>query len=363
MNSSGVRILAVDTPSGLDNDTGNVGSPCVEAAATVTMGFPKIGSFFYPAKRYTGALSVKDLGYPQEIVDQNKSGLYLPTADMLKKILPARKPAGSKFDHGLVLVLGGSRGMAGSAVLVSSAVLRSGCGMVFTAAPASLINVLATKLTEAVLESIGETDDGTPSLAALDRLLELASRVDALCIGPGISHHPDTSALVRELVRRVEVPVILDADGINAFKDMGRLLKNHKSELVLTPHAGEWIRLFGELPKDPISAFGALTEKAAFLNATILYKGSPTLLASPDRKGHILPFGNSGMATAGSGDVLSGIITALVAQGCTAVDAGILGAYLHGEAGNAAARKKTEYAMIASDIVENLPEAFMTLIR
>ncbi|MBD3322727.1 MAG: NAD(P)H-hydrate epimerase, partial [Chitinivibrionales bacterium] len=236
VNRSPVRVLAVDTPSGLNNDTGVPATPCVSAAVTVTMGFPKTGAYFYPGKAAVGKLIIKDLGYPGKIVNASHDNIFVPDFQELKKMLPARKPDGSKFDHGCALMVCGSRGMTGSATLVCNAALRTGCGMVHCALPQSALPVLATKLTETVLHSINETPAGTPSQNALPQITSLAEKNDSLCIGPGISHEPETCALVQELIQSLEKPLILDADGINAFKGSPERLKNVPGDIIITPH-------------------------------------------------------------------------------------------------------------------------------
>ena len=362
INNANVLVIAADTPSGLDCDSGNPYDTCIRATVTVTMGFHKIGFYFYPGRTLVGKLTLCDLEYPAEMVQALKPCFFLPTLAGLKTMVPPRKPHGSKFDHGVAFMLAGARGMTGSAALCSRAALRSGCGMVNLCAPHSVIPALCAQVVEVVLNGIAETAEGTPAPAALDQCLHLIKHAQAVCIGPGISHHPETIRLVRELFLSVDAPVLLDADGINAFKDAAHLLKQRRGACLITPHAGEWARLFGAIPVEPLSLITVLAEKSKEYRLTILYKGSPTMVADPSGDVFILPYGNSGMATAGSGDVLSGIITGLMAMGCSLTDAAVLGAYLHGEAGNAAAKMLGEYSMIAGDIVENIYKAFQQLL-
>lgn len=351
INASKKPVIAVDTPSGLDNNTGQPGKPVISANCTVTMGFPKIGQLFYPGRCNIGKLIIKDLGYPREITEQFTSGMFLPTLEDLKHLMPSRKPDGSKFDHGLVFMLCGSRGMTGSAALSAMSALRTGCGMVHCAVPESAIPVLAVKVTEPVLHSIEETEAGTPSSTSTDSILELASSMQAAVIGPGISHNPDTGKLVRKLLSKISIPVVLDADGINAYKDHTEELKKHSSELIITPHRKEWERLFGQLPLEPVPLIENLIKTANEFSMTIIFKGSPTIVANSKGESFILPVGNSGMASAGSGDVLSGIIPSLIAQGCAPGDAAVLGAAIHGLAGETASDDIGEYSVVASDMV------------
>ncbi len=362
INQSGVPVLSVDTPSGLDNDRGVPGSPCIKAKKTVAMGFPKIGAFFYPGKSSVGEYFIKDLGYPEELIDGQHPNLFLPTLKTVKKLVPPRKPSGSKFDHGLVACLCGSRGMTGSAALASMAALRTGCGMVHLFSPKSAVAPLSSKLLEVVLHEIDETTAGTPGLSAFDAIMRSIDTMQALCIGPGVSHEDETAKLVRQLVTAARCPIVLDADGINAYKGNVSALANRKSRLVITPHRGEWERLFPPLSASPIDSVRTLLETATQYEMTILHKGSPTIVAGPGNVAYLLPYGNSGMATAGCGDVLSGIIASLIAQGCGVTDAAALGAYIHGLAGEAASETFGEHSMIASDLLSAVPAVMKTLI-
>lgn len=361
INEARVPVIAADTPSGLDSDTGTPGVPCVKAAVTVTMGFPKIGQYFYPGRDHVGKLAVKDLGYSDESLSAGMPEIFVPGRDDFRQMLPPRKQAGDKFAHGQALLVCGSRGMTGSATLVARAALRTGCGMAHLAAPASVVNILSSKLTETVIHAIPETLLGTPAAAALEEVLALGSHMQALALGPGISHESETAALVRELVTKCKLPVVLDADGINAYKgDQGKL-KAHGGDLILTPHRGEWQRLFGALPANPAGIIACVKKTAADYGLTILLKGNPTLVATADGKAYIAPFGNSALAKAGCGDVLTGIIVSLLAQGALPVYAALLGAYLHGEAGSMASAKLSEYSVVASDVVNAVPPVIRKL--
>ncbi|MCU0609373.1 MAG: NAD(P)H-hydrate dehydratase [Chitinispirillaceae bacterium] len=355
INQSGVLVLAVDTPSGLNCDTGVPGTPCIRASATVTMGFPKIGQYCYPGRELVGTLIVHDLAYPDAIVSAKSGKIFVPDANAFSAILPARKPSGSKYDHGLALLVCGSRGMTGSATLVAEAAMRTGCGMTHLAAPESIIPILCTKLTETVMHPVAEgMPAGIPTVKQGATILALSEQMHAMAVGPGLSHHPESTALVRALVASSGIPVVLDADGINAYKDRVQELRDHAGCLVITPHRGEWQRLFGELPADPAAIIDMLRDKARDFRMTILLKGSPTICVDPEGDGYLLPYGNSALAKAGTGDVLTGIIVSLMAQGASCTHAALLGAYIHGEAGNAASEKYGEYSVIASDVVSSI---------
>jgi hydroxyethylthiazole kinase-like uncharacterized protein yjeF len=361
INQSGAPVLAVDTPSGLDNDRGIPGKPCIKAHTTVAMGFPKMGAFFYPGKSFVGDYHIKDLGYSEEFVEAVHPALLLPTAEKLKKILPIRKPSGSKFDHGVVGLVCGSVGMTGSAVLASMAALRTGCGMAHLFSPRSALSSLSSRLVEAVLHGIDETPAGRPAFSAASSIKKDAGAFQALCIGPGISHDEETARLVKELVATLTLPIVLDADGINAYKGCPAALKHHAGELIMTPHRGEWERLFPPLPDQPVDKIKYLRETAMEYALTILYKGNPTIVVDSRGNASLAPYGNSGMATAGCGDVLTGCIASLVAQGCRPESGAVLGAYLHGRAGEIASEQFGEYSMIAGDLLAALPAAIKTL--
>jgi NAD(P)H-hydrate epimerase len=363
VNDCKASVLAVDIPSGLDCDSGKCASICIKADCTVAAGFFKLGQFFYPGRANAGELQIADLGYPADIAEKQSLGIFLPDIDFFRRVLPARKPAGSKIDHGLALLLCGSRGMTGAAALASMAALRSGCGMVHLAVPKSIVNTLAVKVTEPVLHPLAETASGACAASALNKVLSLCERMDALCVGSGLSRAPQTASLVRKLIGKTDKPAVIDADGLNAFAGALPEFAKHKGEIVITPHMGEWKRLFGELPDEPLERINKLKDYAAQYNVNILLKGSPSLAASAKGTAVILPFGNSSLAKAGTGDVLGGIIVSLIAQGCSCFEAAILGAYLHGEAGRLASLDLTEYSVLASDLMRYIPEAIKGVLK
>lgn len=362
INGSGTPVLAVDTPSGLNNDTGTAGTPCVKATATVAMGFSKIGHYFYPGRELTGTLVVENLNYPDEIVADVKSGICFPTVEDLRRLIPLRKPSGTKYDHGQVLLVGGSPGMSGAVTLMAESALRGGCGMIHCAFPVSLAGTLAMKLTEPVLHALPATDEGVVQGCAAEEVLSMTNNKQALCMGPGLSHADSVRSLVRNVLSGCTIPTILDADGINAFRGETGLLAEHAGDLLLTPHAREFERLFGTLAPLPVDRIEQVREVALRHRLVLLLKGNPTICVDGTGSVVLLPFGNSALAKAGSGDVLSGLITSLVAQGVTIGDAAILGAYIHGEAGRLASEKLSEYAVTARDVVMMIPEVFGLLL-
>ncbi len=362
INRSHVNVVAADTPSGLDNNTGIPFSPCIDAQFTVTMGFPKVGLYFYPGRSNVGRLKIQPLDYDKVSIEKEKIDILTPDVHDLYKMLPPRHAAGSKHDHGLALLLCGSRGMSGSAALASMAALRAGCGMTHCAVPVSIADILSVKLTETVIHPLWENESGAVSINAIEQIRILADGKQAMCIGPGLGHEIGTSKLVRELVRSVSLPLILDADGLNAFKGYADELENHIGEVIITPHRGEWARLFGPLEREPLKLINQVKTISQKFGITILLKGNPSICACPDGAVYILPFGNSALAKAGSGDVLSGCIVSLLAQGAVVRDSAVLGAYLLGQAGVIASECLSEYSVVASDVIETIPLVIQQLI-
>lgn len=358
MNESAKPIVAVDTPSGLNNDTGEVAGECITATLTVTMGFPKLGSLTAPGSSKVGQLRIADLGYPEGIVQNHEMGVFLHSREEFREMLPERVPYGSKFEHGLAMIVGGSAGMTGSTVLACEAALRSGCGMVHCVTPGSAVPTLSSHLVETVFHPVEETPSGTASAKAMNEIVKLSRKMNAACIGPGFSHALSTSKLVRELVAHLDLPLILDADGINAFKGRPGDLKRKKSPCIITPHRGEWQRVFGALPDNPHDTIATIREKAQEYELTILLKGHPSFVVTPDGKCMIMPYGNSALASAGSGDVLSGVIVSLLAQGCLPETAAVLGAFIQGFAGEISSERNTPYVSIATDVIDAFPEVF-----
>ena len=277
-------------------------------------------------------------------------------------MLPSRRWNVHKYDVGKVLVIAGSRSFTGAAVLASDAALMGGAGAVILAAPESLHPILASKLTEVIIRRMPETPEGTVALAARDLLRELCEWADTVIVGPGLGRNGETDTLVRSIIADSPRPLIVDADGLNAFVESPDLLKKHGAPLVLTPHTGE----LGRLMKKSASVIeqervSSAREAARLFGGTVVLKGAPTATGSSEGRVVINSTGNSGMATIGSGDVLTGIIASLAAQGMPPPDAAIAGVYVHGLAGDTARDRKGERSMRARDILQGVAEAFTNL--
>jgi NAD(P)H-hydrate epimerase len=349
-----VAVVSVDIPSGVDGATGAVDGVAVPADLTVTFGAAKVGAVLLPGAELAGALRVVDIGFPDDLV---RAEAFLVEPDDVHGALPIRGVDTHKRASGVVLVVAGSREMPGAARLIAGAAGRVGAGLVTAAVPASALPMVAAGLTEATFRVLPETPEGTIAASALPVVLDAAGRADAIALGPGLSTHPETGSFVRDLVREATVPVVLDADGLTAFAGRVEELRARRAEVVLTPHAGEFARLTGvatgALGRDRLAH---VRELAARSGCVALLKGSRTLVARPGGPVTINPTGSSYLATAGSGDVLTGMIAGLVARGVPPQDAAATAAYLHGLAGILAGTERGE-GVVASDLTEAIPRA------
>ena len=358
VNAAGRPVVAVDLPSGLEADTGRVNGPCIRATVTVTFGLPKVGLVLEPGRQYSGRLVVADISLPPALTPETGPGRYLLTRELVSSWFTRRPATAHKGNFGHVLVVGGSRGMVGAACLAAQGALRAGTGLVTLAVPRSLQDVAAAKLTEVMTSGLPEIPDGAVGREALPVVTSLLGNKAALATGPGLGRHPETAALVRELVRTASCPVVLDADGLNAFANEGARLAERVAPLVVTPHPGEMGRLMGKSPAEiEADRIGNATEAARAWGAVVVLKGARTVVASPNGYLGINTTGNPGMATGGSGDVLTGVIAALLAQGLDPFRAAAAGVYLHGRAGDLAAVETGEMGLVAGDLLRFLPTA------
>lgn len=363
MNASGRPILSVDLPSGVDADTGQVDGPCVRAQVTVTFGLPKMGHAFYPGRAYCGALEVADIGFPSGVLEEAASLAEWVTPEEVASVLPRRRPDAHKGDCGRVVVIAGSVGLTGAAALASMGALRTGAGLVTLAVPESLNDILEVKLTEVMTRPVPEVRKRRClSLRAVGEIRRLMEKADGLALGPGIGTHRETVELVARIVRETAIPTVIDADGLNGLARDSTPLRDTAAEVVLTPHPGELSRLLGksvsEIVSDPM---GAAQEASERLSAVVVLKGAPTVTATREGALYVNSTGNAGMATGGSGDVLTGVVVGLIGQGLSPSDAAWSGVFVHGLAGDLAKAKKGEMGMIAGDILEAVPEALQLL--
>ena len=369
INSSGIPVLSVDIPSGLHTDTGEFTGACIKAKRTVTMALPKIGHFFFPGKSMVGKVSVVDIGVPPKVVEEENIDLNLITEAEVRQIIPKRPGDTYKGTCGRVVLIAGSTGLTGAAYLSSLSSLRAGVGMAVLGIPETLNPILAAKLTEVMTKPLPDVrKKGILALRGLGEIRELLKWGDCCAIGPGLGQHFETQELVRRLLSKLQMPAVIDADGLNAIAKDTSILKECKAPLILTPHIGELSRLNGvsisEIAKDRIKYS---SDFAREYNCVLVFKGAPTIISEPGGQTYVNPTGNPGMATAGSGDVLTGIIAGLLVQMLMLranedirkiiLDTALAGVFIHGLTGDLAKEEKGEMGMIAGDLVEKIPEA------
>ena len=359
INELGRPVVAIDLPSGLSADTGLAEGACIQATYTVTMGLPKRGNLIHPGATLTGKLEVADIGFPSSVIDAQNIQLNWTQPSDATQMMPSRPRHSHKGTYGRVFVVAASTGMTGAAALTSAGALRVGAGLVTLGTPKSLNPILEVKLTEVMTLPLPETAEGSLALEAKSHIIEAVERTKSvLAIGPGLSQHPETVALVHNLICETDTPTVIDADGINALSKSKEILSSLSPQTVLTPHPGEMARLIGgtveALEQDRI---GIAQRFAETHNVTLVLKGAPTVVAHGNGEVWINSTGNAGMATGGMGDVLTGLIAGLVAQKVSPFDAAVLGVYLHGLAGDIVAESVGMHGLMAGDVLNNVPKA------
>lgn len=354
----GVRVSA-DVPSGLDADRGRVLGVCVEAHRTVTFGFAKVGLVTSPGFEHAGVVRVVDIGIPRALLSRVGASLTLLDDPTVREKLPRRPATGHKGTFGHALVIAGSAGKVGAALLCAEGALRGGAGLVTVAAPPEVRPVVEQRILEAMSAELDYEAPLEDSLRALDRL---AAGKAAIAWGPGMPTSEAARAVLFAALARLSLPIVLDADALNHVAVEPSVVRSARSPVVLTPHPGEAARLLGRATPDVQSdRLGSARQLAADSGAVVVLKGARTVVAAPDGRAALNPTGNPGMATGGTGDVLCGLIAALLAQGLDAFDAACVGAYVHGRAGDLARARRGERGMTAGDVVQHLPDAFQDL--
>ena len=350
--------VAVDIPSGLSSDTHLLIGPAVKADLTVALAAPKIGHVLPPAEEYVGELVISDISIPPFLFEDESLKLEVIEKKDALPYVQKRKRDSHKGTYGHLFVLAGSLGKTGAAVMAAKAALRMGAGLVTVGTPQSCWPVIARSMMELMTEALPETPQKTISEAALPMVLDLLKGKDAVLIGPGISAHPSTAKLVVSLMPKIKVPAVIDADGLNILAENPDALKSFSCPAVLTPHPGEFARLIRRSNKDVLDNRLALAaEFADKYKVFLVLKGYRTLVATPQGKIFINPTGNPGMATGGSGDVLSGMIASLIIQEKNILGATAAAVYLHGLSGDIGAKKIGERPLIAGDLIKYLPQA------
>lgn len=353
LNEDQITVSA-DIPTGVNANTGHVATGAVRANETITMGFEKLGMTLEPGKSHCGTIHEDDIGFPNIVDDLEGRKWSVIQDDDIGSILHPLKKTTHKHVQGKVLVLAGSTGMTGAAYLTSMAALRSGAGLVITFAPESLHPVYERKITEGMTVPCGDDGKGYFTLSNYDTIMEKIAWCDTMVIGPGLGSHDDTALLVEKLVQHVNKPLVIDADGLRPFYGNEALFNSIKGNFIITPHLGEFSRLTGESVENVRTDYPKAIESfISYFNGVLLAKYSPSLVAW-ESKGCVNSTGNPGLATAGSGDVLTGIVASFIAQGMSTEDAANLGMYIHGKAGDQLANAISQRGMIASDLLTQI---------
>lgn len=354
INASGKTVFSVDIPSGVNGDTGEVMGVAVQADYTVTFGLPKIGNTLFPGYGHCGRLYVTHISFPPEIYDSESLRIQIN----LPPPIPLRNRSGHKGDFGEVLFIAGASNYFGAPYFAGQSFLKAGGGYSRLAAPKSITPFIANKGSEIVFVPQRETAHGSISFENKRDLLELCEKMDMVVLGPGLSLDEETQRLARELTREITRPLLIDGDGITALCEDLEIIRAREWETILTPHLGEMSRITNmSIPDIDADKVNILQRHAGELNAIIVLKGAHTLIGYPDERVFVNLTGNAGMATAGSGDVLTGTIAAMFGQGLPLPDAVRKGVFMHGFSGDLAAEAKGEDGITAQDILEFLPHA------
>jgi len=362
MNSSGSFIVAVDIPSGISSDQFQIIGTCIKADLTVTMAAPKIPHVFPPAEDFMGELVIADITAPSFLFDDESLPMEFVEKEQLLSYFKKRRNSTHKGSYGHLFILSGSLGKTGAAAMAGKAALEMGAGLVTVGTPQSCLPIVARSMMELMTEPLAETDEWTLSENALSQVKNLLKGKDAVLIGPGISTHQSTSKLIMSLLPSIEVPALLDADALNILSSHPEVLKSMSSPVVVTPHPGEFARMIHVSTKKVMEDKLKLApEFAKEYGVYVVLKGYRTITATPDGKIFINPTGNPGMASGGSGDVLSGMIASLIMQGNDLLGAVLASVYVHGLSGDIAVKKIGEKSLVAGDIINFLPQSIMNM--
>lgn len=351
INQSGADILAVDMPSGISADNGEVMAIAVKARQTVSFGYKKIGQILYPGSEYCGAVTVKDIGINDASFDGTLPAVYSYIPSDLPLLTPVRNNYSNKGSFGKVLIIAGSETMSGAAYFSAKAAYRTGAGLVRIYTPEANRSILLTQLPEAILTTYD------PAMIDMDALKSALEWAGVIVIGPGMSTETSTKQILKEVLKHAEAPVIIDADGLNVLAKNISLLEHRRQPVIITPHLGEMARLTSKTIEQISTNLIQEARTFALEHKLIcVLKDARTVVASEQKQVYVNQSGNNGMATGGAGDVLTGVIAGLIAQQTLPELAATFGVYLHGLAGDRARQNSNEYSMIAEDIIEGLKE-------
>lgn len=362
INKTKAFRIAVDIPSGLSSDTFQIIGPCVKADLTVTLAAPKVAHVLAPAEEFVGELVVADIGVPPFLFESGELKLELVEKKTVLPYFMRRKKDTHKGTYGHLLIISGSLGKTGAASMAAKAALKMGAGLVTVGTPESCLPIIARSMVELMTEPLPETPEKTLSSEALDKIITLLKGKDGLMIGPGISTHPSTAQLVLSLISKIKVPTVFDADALNILASKPDLIKSLRQPAVLTPHPGEFARLLDLSAKEVVNNRLELSARFAQEQGVFLVlKGYKTLIATPEGNVYINPTGNPGMATGGSGDVLSGMIASMIIQEKNLLEAILAAVYVHGLSGDIGVERLGEKALTAGNLITYLPSALKRL--
>lgn len=363
INRSGAFVASVDMPSGVDASTGTVGNAAVKADMTVAMGLAKVGHYVGRGCDMSGVVHVADISIPPSFYQPGRDPVFRVLSGDVASALPERPRNIHKYGAGKLLVIAGSRSFTGAPLMTAHAGLRSGAGAVVLAFPSSIHRALERRVTEVILAPLKETPSGSAGLDALPEVRERGEWADAIAIGPGLSRDEETMAFVREVLMSVDAPTVVDADALFALNGHTSLLKRRISPVILTPHTGEFAALAGgDAAEADIHRVRAAREASRRFSSIIVLKGAPTVTADRAGRSYVNSTGNPGMATIGSGDVLTGLVGGFLAQGLSAESAAYAGVFVHGLAGDIAAEKLGARSLLATDIGDSVPDAIRRTI-
>jgi NAD(P)H-hydrate epimerase len=384
INASGRPVFAVDIPSGISSDNGQIMGKAMKARYTITFGLPKRGHLVHPGAEYSGKLFVEDIGFPKKLVHSEKLNVELLERKTVYPIIPERHTYSHKGSYGHVLIVAGSRGKTGAALMAAKACLKTGAGLVTLGIPESLADVFQSRVTEEMTLPLPDKGDGTLSGKAARSILDFLQRTaHILAIGPGIGISIEITRIMKDLIKNSSSPIIIDADGLNSLRGERGIFTKANVPVVVTPHPGEMARLLRDSREKTTTAKRAssiqISEKGvrksieqdrintalSFSRDTkthLVLKGVPTIIATPGNKAFVNATGNPGLAKGGTGDVLTGMIAGFFSQTINPVHASILGVFMHGLAGDIAASEKGLHAIMATDILHKIPDAFSALL-
>lgn len=356
VNNHSKKILAVDIPSGINATTGAVLGEAVRAHLTATMAMPKLGLLLFPGRAHAGKVEIIDIGMPREVIEEPSIKWNLLVGADMTRILKPRQAESHKSSHGHLLILAGSPGLTGAACMAGIASLRAGAGLATIGVPESLHDIMEVKTTEVMTVGLPETAERTLAKSSFDKVKRLLANKTALLVGPGAGSSKELMELIGLIMQDANVPVIIDADGLNSFAPKIGALKDMKAEVVLTPHPGEASRLLNmKIPDIQADRIGAAERLVEMTGATVVLKGAYTVIAHPSGQVFLNPTGNPGLATAGTGDILAGMLGAFLAQGYSTLEAASIAVYIHGLAGDEVKKEMGELGMIATDLLQHIP--------